>query len=82
MTLKLEIRRNSDGKIVTKIWPNWDYNQFWWEEGNASCDCNRELFFTDNSQNDPVCSEGRYSVRLSNNETGELLYDEFKLNPV
>lgn len=45
MNLKLEIRRNEDNKISEKIWKDWDFNQFWFEEGNAACDCNRHLFF-------------------------------------
>jgi len=39
--LKLEIKRNSDGIIDTDIWKDWAYNDYWFEEGNASCDCNR-----------------------------------------
>ena len=80
MTLKLEIRRNKDGKTVTDIWPDWDWNQFWWEEGNASCDCNRKIFFCGalkEEWDELECSNGKYSVRCTDNDTGKLLYSEF-----
>lgn len=84
MNLKLEIRRNSDGAIAVDIWKDWEMKLFWWEKGNASCDCNRELFFLharngyepDNTE----CSHGRFSVRLSDADTGEVLCDELKDN--
>lgn len=81
ISLKVEIRRNADGVVATDVWDNWEYNTYWWEEGNASCDCNREIFFLGalkQPEPDEVeCGEGKYSVRLSNNVTGEVLYDEF-----
>jgi len=43
--LSIEILRTEDGVIAMDIWKEWNYNEFWWREGNASCDCNRELFF-------------------------------------
>jgi len=84
MNLKLEIRRNADGVVAVAVWPDWDFNVFWWEEGNAACDCNRELFFQQilNETSDSIdqlhCSDGRYSVRCSDADTGVVLYDEFK----
>ena len=80
--LKVEIRRNSDGEQAVDVWPDWDFNVFWWEEGNASCDCNRELFFERALGRNPcwdeaTCGDGGYSVRLSNADTGAILYDEF-----
>lgn len=83
--LKIEIRRNKDGVIATDVWPNWKYNEYWWAEGNASCDCNRELFFL-SAIHEPEpetlkCSHGGYSVRLSNAGTGAVLYDEFNSRP-
>lgn len=80
MTLKLEIRRNEDGKIATDIWHNWDWNTYWWEEGNASCDCNREIFFyaaLHEDDGDLECGHERFSVRCTDNDTGEILYSEF-----
>ena len=78
--LKLEIRRNSDGVIATDVWKDWAYNDYWFEEGNASCDCNRELFWLRaqglNDDITPECGDKGYSLRLSNNVTGEILYDE------
>lgn len=84
MNLKLEICRNSDGEVATDFWANLEYNTYWWERGNASCDCNRELFFlrarNENDPDDTECSDGRFSVRLSDADTGEILYDELTQN--
>lgn len=83
MKLKLEIRRNADGEIAIDTWGDWSFNTFWWKEGNASCDCNRQLFFDRAQGNEDQhdrqgveCSDGNYSVRLSDADTGEVLYDE------
>jgi hypothetical protein len=84
VNLKVEIRRNSDGLISSQVWPQFEhYNDFWWEDGNASCDCNRELFFNrglnlpSEELNAFKCSDGRFSVRLIDNDTQEILYSEF-----
>ena len=86
MNLKLEIRRNADGEIATDTWAEWSYNTYWWKDGNASCDCNRRLFFErargngrDRDWEGVECSEGGYSVRLSDADTGEVLYDELSI---
>lgn len=79
--LKLEIKRNSDGLISIDIWNDWAYNDYWFEEGNGSCDCNRELFWLRaqglmKDYTETECGDDRYSLRLSNNITGEILYNE------
>lgn len=83
LDLKLEIRRNVDGETVVDVWQHWEYNTYWWSDGSASCDCNRQLFFARASQRDepahPKCGEGGFSVRLSNAATGQILYDELLL---
>lgn len=83
MNLKLEIRRNADGVVTSQVWPDWNFNAFWWEEGNACCDCNREDFFlraqgVDTNGHESECGDGRYSVRCSDADTGAVLYDEFE----
>lgn len=80
--LKIEIRRNVDGVISTLTWKDWKWlDTYWWEEGNASCDCNREDWFNQGLGNcldqDFECGHGRYSVRLTNLNNNEILYDEF-----
>lgn len=81
MNLKLEIRCNATLQVVTDVWKDWDYNTYWWEEGNSACDCNRSLFFARAlglpEPEETLCSDERYSVRLSDNDTKEILYDEF-----
>ena len=82
MNLKLEIRENTTGQVASDIWNDWEYNTFWWEEGNAACDCNRSLFFLralgEEEPEDIVCGYGKFSVRLSDAESGEILYNEFE----
>lgn len=84
MNLKIDIRRNADGVVTSQVWPDWNFNVFWWEEGNAACDCNREDFFlrakgegTDDRESE--CGDGRYSVRCLDADTGAVLYNEFEL---
>jgi len=84
--LKLEIRRNADGVVATEVWKDWDFNVYWWEEGNASCDCNREDFFLraqgeSMDDHDSDCGGSRYSVRCTDADTGLVLYDEFDIVP-
>lgn len=63
------LRRNADGKTRWCYYP-YEYSAFIWEDGNWSCDCNRELDFY-RAQNEPppehipanICiGEGRYDV--------------------
>lgn len=35
---------------------------FWWEEGNASCDCNRSTFFLGDESVDDSCGDERFRV--------------------
>ena len=79
--LLVEIRRNSDGMMTTDVWKDWSYNSYWWDEGSAACDCNRELFWQqaqgiDTNDETHPCSHDKYSVRLSDNNSKEILYDE------
>jgi hypothetical protein len=55
---------------------------FIWEDGNYSCDCNRELFFEQAKGNEyfdqEKCSEDRFFVNLVNPKNGEVFYREFE----
>lgn len=90
MNLKVEIRRNSDGEISQSVWSNWEWSgSGWWDEGNAGCDCNREIFFlrgndqsTDDAMDATKCSEGRYAVRLSDADSGIELWSDFAKWPL
>jgi len=81
MNLKLEMKRVSDGMIATDVWKDWEWNTYWWAEGNASCDCNRELFFYRALElaepEETRCSDGRYLVRCSDSDAQKMLYAEF-----
>lgn len=54
---------------------------FIWEEGNFSCDCNRELFFRRAGErpeiDNPECGDTRYRIQIKDAATGEVLYDEW-----
>ena len=57
MSQKLHIKRLSDGVIRPTSWPQ--DSRFWWEEGNAGCDCNRAISFGDP---DESCGESRFEL--------------------
>ena len=75
-----EIRSFEDDHSV--YFADGEYNFFMWDEGNWSCDCNRELFFNraggqqyDNK--DLVCGDGiRYSVNIEID--GKIEYREYE----
>jgi len=52
----------------------------WWSEGNACCDCNRKLFFTEDdlSEEETPCGDGGYSVNLVNPVDDNVFYREFE----
>lgn len=68
MTYRVAIRKNETGEVRfyqdPSEWTESDY--FYWTDGNAGCDCNRELFFERAAGNeinlDAVkCSDDRFS---------------------
>lgn len=85
VNLRIEIRRNEDGQLAEQVWRGklWSSDCIW-SEGNFSCDCNRELFFCRalnmNEPEEIECGDSRYAVRISNDVTGEVLYDEFEVD--
>jgi hypothetical protein len=46
-----------------------------WEEGNFSCDCNRELLFYDHEIDDTSCSNNRFDVNIVLDD--KIIYKEF-----
>lgn len=78
MPQSITIRRNSDGKTVETTCAT-DFSSYWWEHGNGCCDCNRSIFFCEKSgENDEQegCTEGRYSVRVVDSATGDLIFSD------
>ena len=60
-----------------------EFSDYWWSEGNASCDCNRGLFFgysigKDYDEIPHECGEGGFSVQIISKKNGKILYDEFE----
>jgi hypothetical protein len=49
---------------------------FWWHEGNASCDCNRGAWFHGGGRTEKhPCGDGRYRVRCVD-DAGNVLYED------
>lgn len=55
---KKYIRNNATKEIRLSKWQ--DGSRYWWEEGNASCDCNRALAFGDSWYQH--CGDERYDL--------------------
>lgn len=77
MGFKLAIRNNATREVrLATIDVNWsDDTLFWLSEGNASCDCVREVWFlradeegTDQSQ----CGDDRFSILYAELEGGSM----------
>lgn len=72
------IQRVSDGKLfevpLEFEWNKGDdaTDQFWWEDGNFACDCNRAGLINDE---DESCGDSRYRVRITLPD-GTVPYDE------
>ena len=66
------ITRVADGETRTRIFDDdWDDegSEFWWSQGNYSCDCNRYLEFERAGGHEPdiddgACGEGAYRVKI------------------
>ena len=79
----ISLRRNSDGVVrtYTEKELKWhDHSEFWWSDGNAGCDCNRQLYFNraapDQPQDDDSsCGDDRFSVCIKD-EQGNVLYED------
>ena len=65
------IRNNETGEVRVDEYETEDqYGEgqvFWWQEGNACCDCNRQIFFRraggeDDDEDDEPCGHERFSV--------------------
>ncbi len=52
-------------------------SRYIWEDGNFSCDCNRESFFTGLAVESAPCGEGKFAVRVVAEDDGRILYDEW-----
>lgn len=54
-------------------------SDYWWREGNASCDCNRGCWFQEDVSDEdyvgPSCGDGRYRVRCVD-DAGTVLYED------
>ena len=83
INIKLETRRNSDNSIVSEIINDWAYYEKWFSEGTGETPCNRYSFYCnglgiskDQDLEDKTI-EDDYSLRVSDNDTGDVLYSEF-----
>lgn len=76
-----EVATNQEREKVYEF--KWEEgSDFWWSDGNFSCDCNRELEFERAGGHEPKditktkCSEGRYKVVWIKTSDGETVYEE------
>lgn len=59
-------------------------NTFIWEDGNYSCDCNRNDFFYQVKNNakpfeaDMMQCGDTFKIRITRLDTNEVIYDQFK----
>lgn len=78
MSYVATIKRVSDGVCVDVPyeyeWYKEDQHsdQFWWEEGNFACDCNRAMQYGDE---DESCGNNRFQVKITLSD-GTVPYDE------
>jgi hypothetical protein len=68
--------RRARPRAVRMDVPFGDGSDYWWSEGNASCDCNRGLWFQGGGAVlSRPCGEGRYRVRCVD-DAGNVLYED------
>ncbi len=77
MAYTVTLQRTIDGALFTHEmdfeWYKDDRSDdFWWREGNFSCDCNRSSLAKDE---DESCGHSRYKVRIMLPD-GTVPYDE------
>lgn len=81
--LAVTIRRNADGVVRTLTMDlPWRGNDYWWSEGNASCDCNRPNWFReaggeDHLEGHGICpGSGAYDIVSITIPDGTVVYGE------
>lgn len=69
MSYTLRMRREADGaEQVVHGSKSWSDDEFWWTEGNGSCDCNRAMYFGDPR----ACSDDNLYTLVSVTEDGRI----------
>jgi hypothetical protein len=82
---KIYIKQNSTGIIRIEHYETDSESGTWyWEEGNAACDCNRSLQFDraaglEADWEKAVCGMSAYSIKIEN-EDGKVTYIEDEFN--
>lgn len=68
-------------------WDDENHMLYMFQEGNYSCDCNRELFFQrakgepETDLDEVKCGEGRYVIARAMREDGSFVEVDAKPNP-
>lgn len=82
-TWHLTIRRNWDGAIRVYHMEDMgdlseDGSDYWFSEGNASCDCNREMWFAraggEEELDRPACGHDGYDLLSVTQDDGEMVF--------
>ncbi len=76
----VEILDTKTGEIVTSKLDG--FGTYWWTEGNGSCDCNRQLAFDNEEDNDTGCCLGchRYLIKSFTPNIAHLTLADFNEN--
>lgn len=83
---KIKIREVATGvevETLENVDPKYaDSQRFFYEDGNASCDCNRKLMFgyaqgITFSDEETPCGSGKFKVKIVD-DTGRIVYDELE----
>lgn len=83
MNVTIHIRNNETGEIRTHAdnfaQPNPQSRLWQWTEDGYSCDCNRSLLWGERWPGlfQPPCTDGGYSAKIVETDSGNVLLDEF-----
>lgn len=90
MSYTVAIRKNETGEVRTASY-DFDFNLFWWTDGNFACDCNRYLEFERAGGHEPTddeddrlggCGHERYTVLYADLVDGNrVTVDDVGPNP-
>jgi hypothetical protein len=88
MGYTVRIMNNITREIRTSDHYNFEFQDYWWEDGNMSCDCNREMVWfrcLDKRSNfnhiDIPCSEHLYSVLDAKLDNGIIIKIDDEIPP-
>lgn len=82
MTYRVALRKNETGEIRFAGPYDFEFNLYWWTDGNFGCDCNRYLEFERAGGHEPTdeedethggCGDDRYTALYAELDDGRCL---------